>query len=133
MPLVQVFTSAAAPAADAQKALLAELSKLLAARFQKPERWVMTCLCPDLAMTFGGTPAPAAFVAVRNVGKMTADDTSALSAALCDRLSGGARRGARSHLRRVRRRRRLPVGLERRNVRVSERLTVGVPDFGQGA
>ena len=48
----------------------------------------MTCLCPDLAMTFGGTPAPAAFVAVRNVGKMTPDDTSALSAALCDRLSG---------------------------------------------
>jgi phenylpyruvate tautomerase PptA (4-oxalocrotonate tautomerase family) len=88
MPLVQVFTSAAAPAADAQKALLAELSKLLAARFQKPERWVMTCLCPDLAMTFGGTPAPAAFVAVRNVGTMTPDDTNALSAALCDRLSG---------------------------------------------
>ncbi|HVV16320.1 MAG TPA: phenylpyruvate tautomerase MIF-related protein [Polyangia bacterium] len=89
MPLVQVFTSASAPAGDAQKALLAELSKLLAARFQKPERWVMTCLCPNLAMTFGGTPAPAAFVAVRNVGQMTPDDTSALSAALCDRLSAG--------------------------------------------
>jgi hypothetical protein len=47
----------------------------------------MTCLCADLAMTFGGTPAPAAFVAVKNVGKMTADDTNALSAARCDRLS----------------------------------------------
>ncbi|HVT06774.1 MAG TPA: phenylpyruvate tautomerase MIF-related protein [Polyangia bacterium] len=89
MPLVQVFTSAAAPAPDAQKALLGDLSKLLAARFQKPERWVMTCLCPDLAMTFGGTPDPAAFVVVRNVGKMTADDTASLSAALCDRLSAG--------------------------------------------
>lgn len=89
MPLVQVFTSAPPPAADAQKALLADLSKLLAAKFGKPERWVMTCLCPDLAMTFGGTPAPAAFVAVKNVGKMTAEDTSALSAALCDRLSSG--------------------------------------------
>jgi phenylpyruvate tautomerase len=87
MPLVSVFTSAPPPPADAQKALLADLSKLLATRFQKPERWVMTCLCPDLAMTFGGTSAPAAFVAVKNVGKMTADDTNALSAALCDRLS----------------------------------------------
>ncbi len=87
MPLVQIFTSAPPPAPDAQSSLLGDLSKLLAARFHKPERWVMTCLCPDLAMTFGGTTAPAAFVAVKNVGKMTADDTTGLSAALCDRLS----------------------------------------------
>ncbi|HVY37257.1 MAG TPA: phenylpyruvate tautomerase MIF-related protein [Polyangia bacterium] len=89
MPLVQVFTSAAVPSPDAQKALLADLSKLLAARFHKPERWVMTCLSPELAMTFGGTPEPAAFVVVRNVGKMTSDDTATLSTALCDRLSAG--------------------------------------------
>src|ERR1700744_958273 len=89
MPLCQVFTSAPAPAADAQKALLADLSKLLAERFGKPERWVMTCLVPQLAMTFGGAAAPAAFVAIKNVGKMTADDTRTLSAALCDRLAGG--------------------------------------------
>ena len=87
MPLVQVFTSAPAPAADAQKALLADLSKLLAARFSKPERYVMTSLQPNLAMTFGGTPAPTAFVAVKNVGKMTGDDTSTLSRELCDRLA----------------------------------------------
>lgn len=89
MPLVQVFTSAPAPAPEAQQALLGDLSKLLAARFRKPERWVMTCLCPELAMTFGGTPVPAAFVAVKNVGKMTADETNALSAAICDRVSAG--------------------------------------------
>jgi phenylpyruvate tautomerase len=87
MPLIQVFTSAPAPAADAQKALLADLSKLLAARFGKPERWVMTCLAPGLAMTFGGAPTPAAFVAVKNVGKMTAGDTETLSRELCDRLA----------------------------------------------
>ena len=79
MPLVQVFTSAPAPAPEAQKALLGDLSKLLAARFGKPERWVMTCLQPGLGMTFGGSPAPAAFVAVKNVGKMTPDDTARLS------------------------------------------------------
>lgn len=89
MPLVQVFTSVPSPAPEAQQALLGDLSRLLAERFHKPERWVMTCLCPDQAMTFGGTPAPAAFVAIKNVGKMTADDTSDLSATLCARLSAG--------------------------------------------
>lgn len=87
MPLIQVFTSAAAPAGEGQQALLGDLSRLLAAKFKKPERWVMTCLLPDLAMTFGGTPAPAAFVAVKNVGKMTPGETSALSGDICDRLA----------------------------------------------
>lgn len=86
MPLIQVFTSAAAPAGDRQEALLSDLSRLLAAKFKKPERWVMTCLVPDLAMTFGGAPAPSAFVAVKNVGKMTPGETSDLSSDICDRL-----------------------------------------------
>jgi phenylpyruvate tautomerase len=87
MPLVQVFTSAPAPAAAAQQTLLGDLSRLLAKHFGKPERWVMTCLVPGTAMTFGGTPAPSAFVAVKNIGKMTPDATAALSRALADRLS----------------------------------------------
>jgi phenylpyruvate tautomerase PptA (4-oxalocrotonate tautomerase family) len=86
MPLVQVFTSAAAPA-DGANGLLAELSKLAAAQFGKPERWVMTCLVPGLPMTFGGTAAPAAFVAVKNIGNMSSDDTAALSKAICARVS----------------------------------------------
>jgi phenylpyruvate tautomerase PptA (4-oxalocrotonate tautomerase family) len=86
MPLVQVFTSARAPSAEGGAALLSDLSRLLAERFAKPERWVMTCLQPGLAMTFGGAPAPAAFVAVRNIGKMTPDDTAALSREICARL-----------------------------------------------
>jgi len=86
MPLVQVFTSAAAPA-DGAKPLLAELSKLAAAAFGKPERWVMTCLVPGLPMTFGGTGAPAALVAVKNVGTMTGEQTNALSRDICERVS----------------------------------------------
>jgi phenylpyruvate tautomerase PptA (4-oxalocrotonate tautomerase family) len=58
MPLVQVFTSAPAPEAPRQQALLGELSRLLAA----------------------------AFVAVKNIGEMSGDDTAALSAALCELL-----------------------------------------------
>ena len=86
MPLIQVFTSAKSPADGAQE-LLADLSKLAAARFGKPERWVMTCLVPGLPMTFGGDRAPAAFVAVKNIGNMTGDDTAALSQEICARVS----------------------------------------------
>jgi phenylpyruvate tautomerase PptA (4-oxalocrotonate tautomerase family) len=87
MPLVQVFTSAAAPA-DGAKELLADLSKLAAASFGKPERWVMTCLAPGLQMTFGGDGAsPAAFVAVRNVGEISGDLTDTLSREICARVS----------------------------------------------
>ncbi|HWJ56321.1 MAG TPA: phenylpyruvate tautomerase MIF-related protein [Vicinamibacterales bacterium] len=86
MPLIQVFTSAAAPA-DGAKGLLAELSKLAAARFGKPERWVMTCLVPGLPMTFAGDRAPTALVAVKNVGKMSGDDTAYLSQEICGRVS----------------------------------------------
>jgi len=84
MPLCQVFTNVPAPAAA--QALLGELSRLLAARFDKPERWVMTCLVPKLAMTFGGTDEPTAFVAVKNIGTMTPSDTQTLSRNLCERL-----------------------------------------------
>jgi len=86
MPLIQVFTSAGPPA-DGAKGLLGELSKLAATRFGKPERWVMTCLVPDLAMTFAGDRAPAAFVAVKNIGTMSGDDTALLSREICERVS----------------------------------------------
>lgn len=89
MPLVQVFTNVPAPGAAEERAFLGELSRLLAERFGKPERWVMTCLVPGLAMTFGGSSAPTAFVAVRNIGKMQPQDTERLSRELCERLQKG--------------------------------------------
>ena len=86
MPLIQVFTSAAPPKGDGGAGMLGDLSRLLAQRFGKPERWVMTCLQPNLPMTFGGDPAPAAFVAVKNIGKMTPEDTETLSREISARL-----------------------------------------------
>src|SRR6266436_1752748 len=83
MPLCQVLTNVPPPAPAAGKALLGDLSRLLAARFGKPERWVMTALQPGLAMTFGGTDAPTAFVTVRNIGTMQPADTLALSEGIC--------------------------------------------------
>jgi hypothetical protein len=88
MPLIQIFTSATLDA-GAESALLSDLSGALSKHFDKPERWVMTCLVPGLAMTFGGTPGQACFAAVKNVGQLTPDKTRELSADLCGRLSRG--------------------------------------------
>jgi phenylpyruvate tautomerase len=83
MPLCQVLTNVDLPAPATGTALLGDLSRLLAARFGKPERWVMTSLQPGVAMTFGGTNAPTAFVAVKNIGTMKAAETEQLSRAIC--------------------------------------------------
>ena len=87
MPLIQIYTSASPPAAPAKDALLADLSRLLAQTLGKPERWCMTCLMPNLSMTFGGESTPACFVAIRNVGTMAPELTEGFSAAICERLA----------------------------------------------
>jgi len=86
MPLIQLFGPAAAGNPAERGALLSDLSRLAAEHFGKPERWVMTCFVPA-SLTFGGTAAPACFVAVKNIGKMTPDDTTRLSSALCERIA----------------------------------------------
>ncbi len=55
----------------------------------------MTCLVPGVAMTFAGTSAPTAFVAVKNIGKMKPAETNALSEGLCAAPREGPRRAAR--------------------------------------
>jgi phenylpyruvate tautomerase PptA (4-oxalocrotonate tautomerase family) len=89
MPLIQIFTSAPSPAPEARAALLRDLSRSLASHFGKPENWVMTCLLPDLAMTFAGDDRASCFAAVKNVGQLTPEATTAISADLCRRLSLG--------------------------------------------
>jgi phenylpyruvate tautomerase len=86
MPLIQVFTSAIPAPATSDK-LLRDLSGALAAQFEKPEQWVMTCLVPGLAMTFGGTPAPTCFAAIKNIGKIAPAKSAKISADLTSRLS----------------------------------------------
>ena len=87
MPLIQVFTSATPPAAESAAALLADLSRLGArSNSESQSAWVMTCLVPGLTMTFGGSPGPAAFVAVKNIGKMTQEQTATLSKEISGRL-----------------------------------------------
>ena len=89
MPLIQIFTSCPPLEPGAQEALLRDLSRTLSDHFEKPETWVMTCLVPNLAMTFAGDPAPACFATVKNVGKLTASRAAALSDDLTGRLAKG--------------------------------------------
>lgn len=87
MPLIHVFTSAEAPNASRTQALLKALSARLAQHFNKPERYVMTCLTPRAHMTFGGSDEPACYVEVKNIGIMTPQLTRAMSADLCEQLN----------------------------------------------
>ena len=87
MPLINVFTSAELPAPEKTDALLKDLSALLAKRFGKPERYVMTSLVPRPRMTFAGTTAPACFVEIKNIGEISAALGRTLSADVTARLN----------------------------------------------
>lgn len=84
MPLIHIQTSAPAPAEAAP--LLRELSRELATRLGKPERYVMTLLQSDVPMTFAGEAEPAAYVEVKSIGALGGDQPRRLSAALCELL-----------------------------------------------
>jgi phenylpyruvate tautomerase len=86
MPLINVFTSAELPSAETIDALLKDLSALLAKRFSKPERYVMTALVPRPRMTFAGTAAPACSVEIKNVGEISPTLARTLSAEVSARL-----------------------------------------------
>src|SRR4051794_24983742 len=87
MPLINVFTSAELPPAEKADALLKDLSSLLAKRFGKPERYVMTSLVPRPRMTFAGSGAPACYVEIKNVGEISPELSRTLSADVCGRLN----------------------------------------------
>src|SRR5581483_6893433 len=87
MPLINVFTSAELPAAEKVDALLKDLSALLAKRFGKPERYVMTSLVPRPRMMFAGTSAPACYVEIKNIGEIAPPLSRALSADVTSRLN----------------------------------------------
>ena len=88
MPLLRITTSAALPP-DGGGTLLASLSGEIARRLSKPEAYVMTSLSAGVSMTFAGTPAPACFVELMNIGTFAPATTSALSSFLCARLAEG--------------------------------------------
>jgi phenylpyruvate tautomerase PptA (4-oxalocrotonate tautomerase family) len=86
MPLVKITTNQSAPASDA-RALLGDLSKLLSEVLGKPEHYVMTAFEAPAQMTFAGEDGPTAYIEVKNIGKMTSEQTKRLSAEIMRRTS----------------------------------------------
>ena len=86
MPLMILRTNATVTDQRA-KTLLAECSKKVASLTGKPEAYVMTLFGRVGAMTMAGTDAPACLVEIRGVGKMSGEQTKAISRALCGVLA----------------------------------------------
>jgi phenylpyruvate tautomerase PptA (4-oxalocrotonate tautomerase family) len=89
MPLLHLFTSAPPPAADPRRALMSELSALLARELDKPEAYVMVALEPRAEMLFGGTTAPACYAELKNVGTLEPAHVERLSELLAAALARG--------------------------------------------
>lgn len=89
MPLVHLFTSAPPPADDARRALLGELSGLLARELDKPEAYVMVALEPRAEMLFAGSTAPACYAELKNVGTLAQAQIERLSEQLAQTLARG--------------------------------------------
>ena len=81
MPYLKIQTNSEI-AADAQQQLLKRVSKTVAERLGKPERYVMTALEQRVPMTFAGDNAPTAYLELKSIG-LPADQTPDLSQALC--------------------------------------------------
>jgi len=86
MPLVKITTNQSTPPGD-PRALLGDLSKLLSEALKKPEHYVMTALDAPAHMTFSGEDGPAAYIEVKNIGKLTPELTKRLSSEIMQRTS----------------------------------------------
>src|SRR5512133_174773 len=85
MPLLKLETSVAI-SEDKRTALLASLSKSVAAATGKPERYVMVTVGQP-AMLMSGKPGDAAFVDIRGIGGLTSEVNRKLSQQVCKLLN----------------------------------------------
>jgi phenylpyruvate tautomerase len=86
MPLMTIRTNAAIEEPKVSQ-LLQACSKKLATLTGKPESYVMTLFGRVAGMTMAGTEQPACLVEIRSVGKLTGEQSRAMSRAFCDMLS----------------------------------------------
>lgn len=89
MPLLKIVSSHS-PHPEVQRSMLGTLSKRLAELLGKPESYVMTCWAPNAMMTFGGTDEASCFVEVKNIGRLTSEQTNAITRDVCNALAGAA-------------------------------------------
>jgi phenylpyruvate tautomerase PptA (4-oxalocrotonate tautomerase family) len=82
MPFLKIQTNQSLSAGDA-KALAGKASALVAEQLGKPERYVMTSVENNPAMTFAGTDAPLAFLELKSIG-LPESITAEASRVLCE-------------------------------------------------
>ena len=85
MPLLKLETTVPLTE-EKRKALLASLSKTVAATIGKPEEYVMVT-ASQASMVMSGKPGDAAFVDIRSIGGLTADVNRKLSQQVCKSLN----------------------------------------------
>ncbi len=71
---------------DKQLSICQSLSAKTAALLGKPERYVMTLLEEQVAMTMSGTTEPAAYIELKSIN-LPEDQTTELSSQLCRHIS----------------------------------------------
>lgn len=79
MPVIRIDTNVPV---DPAGPLLADLSRLAASLFAKPEGYVMVHLHAGQPMLFAGSDAPLAYVEAKSIG-LSAAEAPRLSAAVC--------------------------------------------------
>ena len=82
MPFLKIQTNRILPEEDA-RALASKASALVADQLGKPERYVMTSVESNPAMSFAGTDAPLAFLELKSIG-LPETATADASRALCE-------------------------------------------------
>lgn len=81
MPYLRIQSNISVDSAD-KKSLLTKASASVASQLGKPERYMMTYLDTDCAMTFGGSDEPLAFVELKGL-----DLSESRTAELSDTIS----------------------------------------------
>lgn len=82
MPYFKVTTNVAIQEPRMSK-FLEEMQKFIVEVLDKPEKYIMVAVDDQVAMQFGGSDAPLAFVELKSIGLT---DTKKLSTAICDLL-----------------------------------------------
>jgi len=85
MPFLKLETTVLV-SEDKRKALLASLSKAVAATIGKPEQYVMVTIS-QAAMVMSAKPGAAAFVDIRSIGGLSGDVNRKLSQQVCKLLT----------------------------------------------
>lgn len=87
MPLIKVQSSVSQPEKSTVESMLKTLSADLAKHTGKPESYIMTAFEAEVPMTFAGSFDPVCYIEIKSVGKMSSEQTAAMSKDFCQQVS----------------------------------------------